>query len=97
MKVKFLDAFQENPVLIFTDFSSFKSGIPAAFVMASPLRASLDSTKSPPRNEEIVLLKLICCSEGALKPVLIDPRQLKVGVILYRVANFPVKIDPKSE
>ena len=71
--------------------------MPAALVISSPFRAIRDCTKAPPLKEVKVLLKLICCKEGALKPELIDPLKLKLDATLYRVANLKVATEPKSE
>ena len=96
VKVNPFIGFQLNPILELTEVSCFKLGIPAAFVIASPLRAMRDCTNSPALKEVRVLLKLICCNEGALNPVLTDPLKLKLEVILYREANLKVAIEPKS-
>ncbi len=71
--------------------------MPAAFVIALVLGAISDCTSIPPLKDVSVLLKWICASEGARKPVLTDPRILKLSAAFNRVASFPVITDPKSE
>jgi tryptophan synthase beta chain len=47
-----------------------------------------DWINSPPLNDVSVLLKLICCNEGALNPELIEPRILKPRATLTLVASL---------
>lgn len=42
----------------------------------------------PPCTVVKVELKLICCKEGALKPVLTEPLKTKLPATLYRVLNL---------
>ena len=80
--VKSRAGFQENPILAFSDFSSVSSGMPAARVMGLLLGAIFTSAMFCPCTVVKVLLKLICWREGARKPVLNEPRRLKLSAIL---------------
>ena len=65
---------QVAPKVKLFDFSSFSLGMPAALVTAPPFGANTTSLATPPTKSVNVEEKYTCCSDGARKPVLAEPR-----------------------
>ena len=78
------------------DFSSFSGGMPAALAMAPPLGAITTSTGTPLMKSVMVEEKYFCCSEGARKPLLSEPRSRNWSLTRKAAASLPVVVEPKS-
>ena len=87
---------QVVPSVKLVDFSSFNFGMPAALATTPPLGASTTSFGTPPMKSVKVVDKWLCCSDGARKPVLAEPRSSTLSATRMLPASLPVTVEPKS-
>ena len=87
---------QVVPKVKLVDFSSFSFGMPAALATTPPFGASTTSFGTPPMKSVKVVDRWLCCSDGARKPVLAEPRSRVLGATRTEPASLPVTVEPKS-
>ena len=63
------------PTLMLTDFSGFSCSAPSDCAIALPTATVLMSTGTPEMKLVDVVVKNCWCSDGARKPLEIDPRK----------------------
>ena len=78
------------------DFSCLRFATPAASAIGLPFGAMTMSSGTPCTKFVIVELKYCCCSDGALKPPLTDPRNSSPSLMRYEDASLPICAPPKS-